>query len=156
MKSKILAGTLMLVLAASLQSCKKHEKEEGKIFYHTIEITLDENKSYQYNFGIEKNELSITEQSKAYLVSEIDQTNEVSYFNYLPKINFVGTDEVKITMRAEQDEKDHYNGGGQGGSGNCQNHRDEDDDDDKTIYTFKFTVKKVAINTKSEFNPIQK
>ncbi len=157
MKLKIFAGFLIVFLATSFSSCRKHHKK-GTTTYQTIDITLDENKSYQYNFGTEQKGLSITQQSKSFLVSEIDQINEASFFKYMPSLNFVGSDEVQVTMKSGDNDGDDDHHDGEEHHGNCQNHEHHNcnnsghhdcDAHNKTIYTFKFTVNKVTAATRS-------
>ena len=150
MKKFILAS--LAFVAISLQSCKKHE-HEGTVSYQTININLEANKNYQYSFGV-KSDVSITKQSQEFLVSEIDNSNESKFFSYTPKFNFVGIDEVQITVYQEE-LKHHHGKGGHHGNCNSQSHgmsghecHKHDDDDDKTIYTFKFNIKQTTLTTK--------
>jgi hypothetical protein len=144
MKIKSTLSILLLISSVAFQSCKKHE--QGKTSYKTVDVTLDMNKPYQYSFDSNNSDLSITEQSRSFLVSELDKVTDVALFNYTPKANFVGIDEVQIT--AYEEEAEHHGGkGGHHPHGNCQNHsgnhhdkNKHDDDDDKTIYTFKIIV----------------
>ena len=137
MKIKIFLGAVLLSSLA-FQSCKKHK--QGVTTYQTVDVTIDANNSYQYNFGTEKTDLSITKQSQSFLVSELDKVNEATLFNYSPKLNFSGVDEVEVTS-FEEPEKE----GGKGGHhGNCENHngkKEHDEDDNKIVYTFKISVK---------------
>jgi hypothetical protein len=146
MKKLILASVTVVALCASLQSCKKYEEQEGKTTYQIIDIVLDANKSYQYSFGTLDTKSTITKQSQAFLVSELDKVNNAVLFNYTPQTNFIGTDEVQVTIG--EDEKEHH--GKKGGPHpknplnmfKHKNHHgcDKDDDDYKTVYTFKFTI----------------
>ena len=138
MKKYISLSALILILSIVFTSCKKHK--QGKVTYQTIEVNLDANKTYQYNFGIGKKDLSITKQSSSFVVSEIDRLNENNLFNYTPKLNTI-SDEVEVTLF--EDEEHH----GHGGHSNCQHQQDSnhqtckhDNDDDRTIYIFKFTI----------------
>lgn len=161
MKIKPTLSVLLLISSMAFHSCKKHE--QGKTSYQTIDVVLDMNKSYQYSFGTHNSDLSITEQSRSFLVSELDKVTDVPLFNYTPKANFVGIDEVQIT--AYEEESEHH--GGKGGQhhphGNCQNHsgnhhdkNKHDDDDDKTIYTFKIIVKQTATTAAAVATEIKK
>lgn len=145
MKIKLTLSALVLISSMAFHSCKKHE--HGKTSYQTIDVTLDMNRSYQYSFVSHNPHLSITKQSQSFLVSELDNVTDVPLFNYTPKENFVGIDEVQITAYEEESEQ-HDGKGEHHPQGNCQNHggkhhdkNKHDDDDDKTIYTFKITVK---------------
>ena len=143
MKKHISISAVVLMLSLTFTSCKKHK--QGTVNYQTIEINLDANRTYQYNFGDGKKDLLITKQSSSYVVSEIDRLNETNLFNYSPKLN-TASDEVEVTLFEEEE---HHGHGGQGhhdGNGNCQNHPENnnsehhDADDDRTIYIFKFNV----------------
>ena len=148
MKIKLTLSALVLISSMAIHSCKKHE--QGKTSYQTVDVTLDMNKSYQYSFAPSNSDLSITKQSQSFLVSELDKVTDVPLFNYTPKSNFVGIDEVQIT--AYEEESEHHGGkDGHHPQSNCQNHggndhdkNKHDDDDDKTIYTFKITVKQTV------------
>lgn len=153
MKITASISALMLLLSISFQSCRKHTMKEGTTSYQTIEVNLDMNKSYQYSFGTAtSSSRSITKQSQAFLVSEIDNVNGSALFNYTPKADFTGTDEVQVTS-VEGAVKDHANCNSQAPQGNCQQHHsagngcqhhDCDKAKDKTIYTFKITIKSVT------------
>ena len=146
MKIKSTLSILLLISSMAFHSCKKHE--QGKTSYQTIDVVLDMNKSYQYSFVSHNSHLSITEQSQSFLVSELDNVTDVALFNYTPKVNFVGIDEVQITAYEEEAEHHGSKSGHHHPHGKCQNHNGNhhdknkhDDDDDKTIYTFKITIK---------------
>ncbi len=150
---KISLSAIALIIGVSFSSCKKHE--ELKTSYQTVDVTLDMNKSYQYSFGSGKSHLTVTKQSQAYLVSELEYHADAATFNYTPKEGFIGSDVVEITLgeghgeRGEmEDEHTNSHGncqnthGGQKGNHthNCSGHHDCSRHD-KTVYTFRFTVK---------------
>ena len=144
MKNTIVASAAILSLSLSFQSCKKHEAP-GKTSYQIINITLDNNKSYQYNFGTPESDLEITKQSNAYLVSELGEANENVVFNYTPKSDFVGSDEIFVTLGNE--EAEHHEKQGSHPPKNPikgllhhKHHKCEKHDEDKTVYIFRFTV----------------
>ena len=149
MKKAIFASIGILSLCLSIQSCKKHEEREVKTNYQTIDIVLDMNKSYQYSFGKLDSDIEITKQSDAYLVSELNDMSETVLFNYMPQTNFVGTDEVQVTLGDE--EREGHHGDAHHAPKNplthlfghkkheCGGHHE-----DKTVYIFKFTVNKPA------------
>ncbi|MES2131101.1 MAG: hypothetical protein V4506_02060 [Bacteroidota bacterium] len=153
MKVTASISALILLLGVSFQSCRKHTMKEGTTSYQTIEVNLDMNKSYQYSFGTATtSSRSITKQSQAFSMSEIDNVNGSALFNYIPRADFTGTDEVQITS-VEGSVKDHANCSNQAPQGNCQQHgsaghccqhHDCDKAKDKTIYTFKITIKSVT------------
>ena len=152
MKITVSISALILLLGVSFQSCRKHTMKEGTTSYQTIEVNLDMNKSYQYSFGAATSGRSITKQSQAFSMSEIDNVNGSALFNYIPKADFTGTDEVQITS-TDVSTKDHGNCSNQAPQGNCQQHgsaghccqhHDCDKAKDKTIYTFKITIKPVT------------
>jgi hypothetical protein len=160
MKTNFFTIAILMSLAFSIQSCKKHE--QGKVSYQTIEVNLDANKSYQYDFGVGKHDLSITKQSQEFLVSEIDNADNVNVFNYTPKANFAGSDEIQVTLYGEE-EHHHHGKGGHHPNGNCQHQQNNnqvchkhDDDDDKTIYIFKLNIQKVISTTKTAVVEIEK
>lgn len=145
MKVKIVASAVILSLGLSFQSCKKPKKEIGETSTQTIDVVLDMNKSYQYSFGTPDDDLSITQQSQSFLVSELDEVNESVLFNYTPKTDFVGTDEVQVTLGKV--EPDHHKE--EHGSKNPieelihPKHKKCDKPQmDKTIYIFRFTIKR--------------
>lgn len=150
MKVTASISALMLLLSVSFQSCKKHTMKEGTTSYQTIEVNLDRNKSYQYSFGTAtSSSYSITKQSRAFSMSEIDNVNGSALFNYIPGADFTGTEEVQVTS-VEGAVKDHTNCNNQAPQGNCRQrhsagngcqHHDFDKAQNKTIYTFKITVK---------------
>jgi hypothetical protein len=149
MKTKVSLFLAFISVGIIFSSCKKQELEKTKI--QTIDIVLDMNKSYQFSFGPVHSDLSITKQSDAFLVSELETINEAMEFKYMPKLNFVGVDEVQITLNGE-DEKEHHHQNGNhhknpvkkmlhhGAKHECHKH----DDDDKIIYIFRFTVNKTT------------
>lgn len=110
MKKVFLGLVAFILLSLALSSCKKHEEHEGTITYQTVEIVLDMNKSYQYSFGTIKNKAIITKQANSFLVSELDKVSEAVLFNYTPKNNFTGTDEVQVTIGEEEHEHHHKQG----------------------------------------------
>lgn len=149
MKKYISLGAFALILSLAFVSCKKHGEREAKTNYQTVEIVLDMNKSYQYSFGVPSSELTITKQSDAFLVSQLDEISETVLFNYMPQTNFVGTDEVQITLGKEEHEEHHRDGNHPpriplAHLFGHKKHECEGREDDKTVYIFKFTVNKVA------------
>lgn len=150
---KVLFGLVAFIsLSLVLSSCKKHEEHEGTVNYQTIEIVLDMNKSYQYSFGAidPKDQAVITKQSNAFLVSEVDKSGETILFNYTPNTNFVGTDEVQVTIGEEEHEHHHKQGPHHPNPLKFLKHKkhhgcEKHDDDDKTVYIFKFTVNNVGV-----------
>lgn len=161
MKKAILASISILPLILSFQSCKKHQEHEGKTNYQTIEIVLDMNKSYQYNFGTPESKLEITKQSDAFLVSELDKVSETVLFNYMPQTNFIGTDEVQITLANEEREEHHRDGNHPpriplGHLFNHKKHECEEHEEDKTVYIFKFTVNKAATTVTTDHAMVNK
>jgi hypothetical protein len=152
MKKVILASISILALGLSFQSCKKHDMPEPETKYQTIEIVLDENKAYQYNFGTPASELTITKQSSAFLISQLDEASETVLFNYMPQTNFVGTDEVQITLGDEKNE--HHEHGNHPPKPHLFGHKKHTCDkheEGKTVYIFKFTINKVeATETTSQ------
>ena len=148
MKKYISFGAFVLMISLAFVACRKHEERKGKTNYQTIEIVLDMNKSYQYSFGIPESELTITKQSNNFLVSELDEANETILFNYMPKTNFVGTDEVQVTLGKEEEHHEHHGPRPKNPImhllGGHKHHDCGKHEDDKTIYTFKFTVNPVA------------
>lgn len=153
MKKYVSFGAFALILMLAFASCKKHG--HGKTTYQTIDVNLDENKSYQYTFTAHMHDLEITKQAQSFLVSEIDKSSEMSLFNYMPKLNQAGNDSVEITVYEKNENHAHcghhpHPGGGacqhqQGGHNECHHHCDGDD---KTIYTFNFTIQKTVAGTK--------
>ncbi len=153
MKMKISLSILALTIGLAFSACKKHT--EGKTTYQTVDVTVDMNKAYQYNFGSGKSHLSITKQSQAFLVSEIDNTNDEAVLNYMPKTNFTGTDVIEVSSCAGHGNHHDANAGTPPQNGNCQHacgnqycnhsHNCTGHHDcahhDKTVYTFRFTVK---------------
>lgn len=144
MKNTIVASAAILSLSLSFQSCKKHE-EAGKTSYQIIDITLDNNKSYQYSFGTPESDLEITKQSNAYLVSELDEANETVVFNYTPKSDFVGNDEIFVTLGKAETEHHEKQGPPPPknpikGLFHHKHHKCEKHDENKTVYIFRFTV----------------
>lgn len=147
MKATILASTVILSLGLSFQSCKKPEKPVGQTSVQTIDIVLDMNKSYQFSFGIPETDLSITKQSQAFLVSELNEVSESVLFNYTPKTDFVGTDEVYVTLgKPEREHREdhrpknpikHF-------IHSKKHHQCDKPNMDKTIYIFRFTVKETV------------
>lgn len=86
------------------QSCNKESKNKPNT--KTINVALKVNQSYQYNlggFGIEKG-AEIATQASHYLIStayrDSNGTTPNIFYKYLPKTNFVGTDEV--TLKSEK------------------------------------------------------
>ena len=163
MKKFVSFGALLLILSLAFISCKKQREHEGETKYQTIEIVLDMNKSYQYSFGTPSSELTITKQSDNFLVSQLDEANETVLFNYMPKTNFVGTDEIQVTLGEDEHEKHEHGGhhkpknpimhllGGGHKHHDCGKH-----EDDKTIYIFKFTVNSVATVVTTEHTTVNK
>lgn len=150
MKATILASTVILSLGLSFQSCKKPEKPAGQTSVQTIDIVLDMNKSYQYSFGTPDTDLSITKQSQAFLVSELNEVNETVLFNYMPETNFVGTDEVYVTL-GKQEMKHPEKHGPKNPIKHLirpkKHHQCNKPNMDKTIYIFRFTVKETIATT---------
>lgn len=151
MKKIFLASALILSLSLSFISCKKHEMPERTTTYQTIEIVLDMNKSYQYSFGTidTKAQAIITKQSDVFLVSELDKVSEATLFNYIPKTNFVGTDEVQVTIGKEEEEHHHKQGAHHPNPLKFLTHKKhhgcEKHDDDTKVYIFKFTINNVGV-----------
>ena len=162
MKKYISLSTLVLILSLAFASCKKQREHEGETKYQTIEIVLDMNKSYQYSFGTPESELTITKQSDNFLVSQLDEANETILFNYMPKTNFVGTDEVQVTLGKEEGEHHEHEGHRRPKKpriklfGGHQHHDCDRDNDDKTIYIFKFTVNNVVTAVTIEHTTVNK
>ena len=162
MKKIVSLSALVLILSIAISSCRKHEEREGKTNYQTIEIVLDMNKSYQYSFGTPSSELTITKQSDAFLVSQLDEANETVLFNYMPKTNFVGTDEVQVTLGEDEHEKHEHGEHHKPKNpimhlfGGHQHHECGKHEDDKTIYIFKFTVNSVATTVTTEHTTVNK
>lgn len=143
MKIKISLGVL-LISGMLFQSCKKADM--GVTTYQTVDVYLDINKPYQYDFGSDNPDLLITKQAQSSWISQLDLDNNANAFKYMPKANFEGSDEVEITLFKDQDDDKA------GLFSNSKNQSkdeevDHDEDDDRVVYTFKITVKKNTIST---------
>lgn len=145
MKKSISFLTIALAGMLFITSCQKHHK--GTHATQTINATVEMNKPYQFDMGnVSKREAAkITEQAKHFTVSETSDVNGEGHtvYNYMPAMNYTGTDEVSITIAEGHHgcaNHDQNACGGNGGGG-CKHHDDDDDDDDNTTtYIIKINV----------------
>lgn len=142
MKKSISFLTIALAGMLFITSCQKHHK--GTHATQTINATVEMNKAYQFDMGnVSKRETAkITEQARHFTLSETSDVNGEGHtvYNYLPAMNYTGTDEVSITI-AEGHHGCANHDQHACGNNNCQHHDDDDDDDDNsTTYIIKITV----------------
>lgn len=144
MKTRILSFSLLIAGSLFVASCNKHHK--GTHSVQTINASVEENKSYQFDLGTlaPRESAEITQQAQHYNFSETSDVNGNGHFvyNYMPSLNYTGTDQVSITVGAGHH---HHDCGGQPhGGGGCQHsgcqHGDDDDCGNSTTYIIKITV----------------
>ena len=97
---KKISGILVVLfgLAIVMQSCKKNST--AYTASDTIHAAIKANQSYQYDlggFGIEEG-AQISKQATHFLISTIGRSGNTPniMYNYVPAVNFVGTDEVEL------------------------------------------------------------
>lgn len=82
-----------------LASCTKANQNIAN--QQTITPTIKKNESFQYKFGLIgiEDKMSISQQANHYETSELkrDNTGKMIY-TYKPSLNYVGTDEVEISL----------------------------------------------------------
>lgn len=93
MKNIFIILTILFV-SFIFASCKKDAPK-------TINAIIKKNESFQYKFGLigTEDNMSISQQANNFKISELkrDSSGEIIY-TYLPSLNFVGTDEVEISL----------------------------------------------------------
>ncbi len=87
------------------QSCKKtidNNTNQQTTTPQTTTPSIKKNQSFQYEFGLIGIEdgLSISQQANHFEISELRRNNNTGkmIYNYKPGLNYVGTDEVEITL----------------------------------------------------------
>lgn len=147
MKTRILSFTLLIAGSLFVTSCNKHHK--GTHSVQTINATVEENKSYQFDLGTvgPRESAEISQQAQHYSFSEISDVNGKGHFvyNYMPAFDYTGSDQVSIAVGAGN--HPHHECGQQGHGGNCQHHgcqHSDDDDCNSTTYVIKINVTRTA------------
>lgn len=151
MKTRISLFSMLIAGSLFVASCNKHHK--GTHSVQTINATVDMNKSYQFDLGSvgPRESAEISQQAQHYNFSETSDVNGKGHFvyNYMPALNYTGTDQVSITVGAGH----HHDCGAQGHNGGCQHsgcqhsgcqHSDDDDCGNSTTYVIKINVTRAA------------
>lgn len=102
MKIIKLAISLIFSLSMLVFSCTKAtDNNTNNTNQQTTTPSIKKNQSFQYNFGVIGIEdgISISQQARNFNISSLsrDNTGKMIY-NYKPSLNYVGTDEVEITL----------------------------------------------------------
>jgi len=147
----LLAFALATVLL--LPACKKAETAP---ITKTINVSLHKNQSYTYSMpaqGDADDVMSITQQAQHYSVSTITYTDNktATPFNYTPALDYVGTDEVHVSIT----EGAHHEGSEshhEGGAGHHDGHHEGGDhgqchhsEEPETNYIFKIVIDSVVV-----------
>lgn len=146
MKTRISLFSMLIAGSLFIASCNKHHK--GTHSVQNIDATVDMNKSYQFDLGTAgpRESAEISQQAQHYNFSETSDVNGKGHFvyNYMPALNYTGTDQVSITVGAGH----HHDCGGQPhGGGGCQHsgcQHGDDDDCNTTTYVIKINVMRTA------------
>ena len=100
MKKLFSVFTMLFSLSFLAQSCQKTVENDNNN-KETTTPTIKKNQSFQYEFGLIglEDRLSISEQAKHFEISSLKRDNKGKMiYNYTPNLNYVGTDDVEITL----------------------------------------------------------
>jgi hypothetical protein len=98
MKTKLFPLLFFISTLVIIQGCAENDSVEK--ITNTIYVNMASNDTYEYDLGSFGDEegASITKQASFFRISEIEQsmTDSKTNYIYLPKQDYVGTDEVEI------------------------------------------------------------
>ena len=138
----------ILILFVAVTGCKKNQEPSNPAT--TSDITLASNKSYQYNLGTVKlSDVSITTaaaHASASKLAFISPGSDSAVFIFVPDTNYIGTDQVILTVHENHTcDHHHHDKGNCGGKshhqkGNCANKSEHNTGGKGTKHILNFTV----------------